>query len=249
MASVTTAAPARVRPFVDASTMVGDSAALARFAATHGYVFVRGLAPRASVMNVRADVLTCCARRGWLDDRAPQSRGVARSDAASRATESELLALQGEVQWRPAFLALRHDPGILAVVEAVLGATPVPGYGDVCRLAFPNDLERTTPPHQDHFFTRRSTSLWTVWIPLGDCPPALGGLVVMPGSHTNGLLAHDGGTPEAPFIIADEDASWAGRSYRAGDVLMFNALTVHSARPNATADRIRLSADFRFQAS
>ena len=97
------------------------------------------------------------------------------------------------------------------------------------------------------FYTRRSTSLWTVWIPLGECPSTLGGLAVLPGSHAGGLRAHDGGEGEARFIVLPENTLWAGSSYRVGDVLLFNAVTVHGARPNVTADRIRISADFRYQ--
>ena len=69
---------------------------------------------------------------------------------------------------------------------------------------------------------------------------------MLPGSHAGGLLPHDGGEGEARFVVLPDDTPWAGSSFRAGDVL-FNALTVHCARPNVTAHRIRMSADFRYQ--
>jgi hypothetical protein len=240
-------APTRVRPFLDAAAALRDPGSLARLATEHGYLFIRGLVARATVMSLRSEVLDQCARRGWLVDGAPRSRGIARRRAASSATDDALLLLQGDVQIRPAFAELRRHAAILAVLESVMHAVPVPGYGDVCRLAFPNDVERTTPPHQDYFYTRGSTALWTVWIPLGDCSSSLGGLAVLPGSHSRGLLPHDGGAGDARFIELDADAAWAGASYRAGDVLMLSALTVHAARPNVTADRIRVSVDFRYQ--
>jgi len=86
-----------------------------------------------------------------------------------------------------------------------------------------------------------------VWVPLGDCPSTLGGLAVLPGSHVGGLRAHDGGEGEARFVVLPDDTMWSSNNYCVGDVLMFNAVTVHGARPNVTADRIRISADFRFQ--
>jgi ectoine hydroxylase-related dioxygenase (phytanoyl-CoA dioxygenase family) len=116
----------------------------------------------------------------------------------------------------------------------------------VCRLAFPNDLERTTAPHQDFFYTRDSTDLWTAWTPLGDCPAELGGLAVLPGSHAGGLRPHDGGEGKARFIVLDESEEWVGDDYRTGDVLFLNALTVHGARPNVTPSRIRISVDCRY---
>lgn len=237
----------RVEPFVDATEWIADPAMLARLSSTHGYLFLRDLAPQATVSLLRAQVLDVCARRGWLDDRVPHSEAVAHPDAAGHATRDELISFQGDVQILPAFSELRCDPGILSVLEAVLGGPPVAGYGDVCRLAFPRDLGRTTPPHQDHFYTRKSTSLWTVWVPLGDCPATLGGLAVLPGSHAGGLRAHDGGEGEARFVVLPDETVWASDSYGVGDVLMFNAVTVHGARPNVTLDRIRISADFRFQ--
>ena len=236
-----------VRPFVEANGAIADPDALRGLANSNGYLFLRNVVPRAKVKLLRSEVLAQCARREWLDDRAPPSRAIARAGAAIRATRDELLALQGDIQILPVFSELRRDPAILSVLEAVFGAPPVDRCGDVCRLAFPADLGRTTRPHQDHFYTRGSTSLWTAWIPIGDCPAPLGGLAVLPGSHANGLRAHDGGEGEGRFIELADDAPWAGADFRAGDVLLFNALTVHGARPNVTRNRIRISADYRYR--
>jgi ectoine hydroxylase-related dioxygenase (phytanoyl-CoA dioxygenase family) len=237
----------RVRPFVEANGAIAKPDTLRELASSNGYLFLRNVVPRAKVNLLRSEVLAQCARREWLDDRAPRSRAIARAGAANRATRDELLALQGDIQILPVFSELRREPAILSVLEAVFGAPPVAGCGDVCRLAFPADLERTTRPHQDHFYTRGSTSLWTAWIPLGNCPATLGGLAVLPGSHVDGLLAHDGGEGEGRFIELADDAPWAGADFRAGDVLLFNALTVHGARPNLTRNRIRISADYRYR--
>jgi ectoine hydroxylase-related dioxygenase (phytanoyl-CoA dioxygenase family) len=233
MATVTTARLITgVRPFVDATPMLCDPASLGEFATTQGYLFLRDIVSRETIASLRDAVLAECARRQWLDGQAP--------------TRNELLALQAAIQIQPVFARLRHDPGILSVLETLFQATPLAGYGDVCRLAFPNDLERTTAPHQDFFYTRGSTDLWTVWTPLGDCPSELGGLAVLPRSHADGLRPHDGGEGEARFIVLDDDEPWVGGDYRAGDVLMLNALTVHGARPNITGDRIRISVDCRY---
>jgi ectoine hydroxylase-related dioxygenase (phytanoyl-CoA dioxygenase family) len=225
---------ARVEPFIDSADVLDDHAAIQRRAAADGYLFFRNLAPRDLVEQLRGQVLDQCARRGWLDGH-------------TLPTRDELLAWQADVQVLPAFSALRGERRITSVLEMIFGVPAVAGCGDVCRVAFPRDLERTTRPHQDHFYTRGSTSLWTVWIPLGDCPALLGGLAVLPGSHTDGLRAHDGGEGESRYILLPEDVPWAGTDFRAGDVLMVNALTVHGARPNMTEQDVRVSIDCRYR--
>jgi hypothetical protein len=157
--------------------------------------------------------------------------------------------LQLDVHLSPEFSRLRSDTSLLGVVEAILGAPPVPNQGDVCRIFHPDAIAFTTPPHQDHFFTRRDPNLWTAWIPLGPCPTALGGLAVLRGSHVNGLQPHDFMTAAGVSIAVPGAAVWDSASYRAGDVLLFNALTIHRARPNLTATTLRLSADFRYGAT
>ena len=83
--------------------------------------------------------------------------------------------------------------------------------------------------------------MWTVWIPLGECPPALGGLALLPGSHLRGLLPHGEGGIEEELA-----AGWVSAHYRPGDVLIFHGRTVHRALENRVAGALRLSADFRF---
>lgn len=235
--------------FFDATSLLGDARAIRDRASKDGYLFFRGLMPREEIATLRREVVAQCSRRRWLEEGALPDDAIAHPHAAARASRDELLLLQADVQVHPAFAALRHDARIADILAAVFGVRAAAGYGDVCRLVFPRDLDRTTLPHQDYYYTRGSPSLWTVWLPLGDCPAALGGLAVVPGSHTDGLRAHDGGDGEAKHILLGADTPWVGDDFRAGDALLFNALTVHGARPNVTERSIRISADFRFRPS
>jgi Phytanoyl-CoA dioxygenase (PhyH) len=85
---------------------------------------------------------------------------------------------------------------------------------------------------------------------LGDCPRELGGLAVWPGSRHRGVIDH-GFVPGVGGlgIRTDRipDVRWYSTDYRIGDVLIFHSLTVHGALSNRTADRLRISADFRYQ--
>jgi ectoine hydroxylase-related dioxygenase (phytanoyl-CoA dioxygenase family) len=44
-----------------------------------------------------------------------------------------------------------------------------------------------------------------------------------------------------------DDATWAASDLEAGDVVLFSALTVHCALDNTTADRLRVSVDYRYR--
>lgn len=40
---------------------------------------------------------------------------------------------------------------------------------------------------------------------------------------------------------------WRNQDMKEGDVILFHSLTVHAARPNITADSLRVSVDYRYQ--
>lgn len=240
------ASPLLVRAFQDSTPHANDTAVLRARATDAGYLFFRGLVDAALVRRLRREILTLFAERGWLIPGSAMMDGRVTSGAVRHALPDELSALQVQIQLLPVFRQLRVDPAIMSVLERIFAAPPREGFGDVCRIMPPEMVHRTTPPHQDHFYTRGSTSQWTVWLPVGSCPVALGGLVVWPGSHRDGLRSHDRPIEDGHAIVVAPDVVRHGASYRAGDALLFNALTVHQARPNVTTDRVRVSVDYRY---
>ena len=216
--------------FTDSSAIAHDAERLRRSAEESGYLFFRGLVAPAAVGALRDQVVPRCEKHGWL------ARGGAPDPVAFLA---EVLSL-------PAFVALGDDPAILAVLSRIFQGPVATRCGDVCRVVSPESPESATPPHQDQFYVRGAANLWTVWVPLGDCPRTLGGLAILPGSHRAGLLAHSGGAGH-PAPGSEPDARWATTDYRAGDVLMFGSLTVHGACPNLSGNRLRLSVDYRYR--
>jgi hypothetical protein len=236
-----------VRPFEDSNGIAHDGEALRARAAELGYLFMRGLLRPTLVHALRLGVLTLCARRGWLADETPVERGIVRPGVRVGAYDADFTALQVEVYGLAEFRAVRMDDTLLGVLARLFGEPARAERGDICRIKSPAAPEFTTPPHQDNFFLRGSARMWTAWVPLGHCPPTLGGLAVLPGSHRDGLRSHEGPREDCRGVAVPSDAVWAGSGYRCGDVLLFNALTVHRARPNVTTERLRVSADFRYQ--
>jgi ectoine hydroxylase-related dioxygenase (phytanoyl-CoA dioxygenase family) len=241
----TVSAVARIRPalpFADATPLLGDAAALRRRADADGYLCLRGLVAREAVEALRRRVLAICEAAGWLaggDVAAPGARVEAYDDPRMLAFQRDVLGL-GEVA------ALRADPALAAVVAAVCGAPVEPTLGDVPRVAFPGAPDLTTPPHQDANYVRDEPDLWTVWIPLGDCPVERGVLALVPGSHRGGLLPHPPAGVATEGAAVPGDSVWAAGDLAGGDVVTFHGRTVHAACDNVS-DRLRLSLDFRYR--
>jgi ectoine hydroxylase-related dioxygenase (phytanoyl-CoA dioxygenase family) len=87
------------------------------------------------------------------------------------------------------------------------------------------------------------------WVPLMDLPESLGGLAIVPSPRTLGSLLPDLEKDSASRFIAPDafpDDAWCRADYRPGDVLIFGPFTPHCGMPNS-ADRLRLSIDFRVQ--
>jgi hypothetical protein len=235
------------QPFADASLLIGDPAGLRETAAEQGYLYFPGLIETGTVRQLRSRVLTVCRELGWLAPGRPEAQGIARPDIKIGDYEDpNYLALLQRIMPLPEFTALGRHAGTLDILEKLFGG-PVEGdKGSVLRVFSPHHPELATPAHQDRYYLHNMPDLWTVWQPLGACPAEMGGLAVLPGSHREGILAHDGEGIGDHILTIAEEAVWATGDYGWGDVLMFNNLTVHRAGVNRSI-RLRLSADYRYR--
>ena len=68
-----------LRDFTDSTAIAGDGPALAARLERDGYLFIRGLLPRAAVAEVRAQFLDLAARGGWLAAGHPVEAAIASS--------------------------------------------------------------------------------------------------------------------------------------------------------------------------
>jgi SAM-dependent methyltransferase len=216
----------------DASAERRHAMRLRNRALREGYVFLRGLLPRAAVMALRRQAIATCRELGLLDGRERWCGGLFGDGSGTGAhTDARWLQLQQRLLSQPELAALENHPALRGVVADILEAAPVGGQGSVCRLAPPSACQAPTAMHRDYEYIPGSTRLWTAWLPLGDCPLELGPLAVSPRSEQQ-----DGAG----------DLPWASAPMRAGDVLLINVLTLHRACPNFTRNRVRLSLDFRY---
>lgn len=126
----------------------------------------------------------------------------------------------------------------------------------------------TTPGHQDYYFFR-PVEFCTVWIPLMDIDESVGGLAIGKGSRQEGLhevwwkgkdylgvaesaeqasaWRADGGVVVAGTVRkGNEGREWLRSDFQMGDALIFHPLMMHAGIANHS-DKVRISADFRYQ--
>ena len=233
----------------DSSPLLADGPALRERFAADGCALLCGLLPATEIAALRAEVLDVLAESGWLDPAAPVD------DARPGPTwinegEPAFFPMYTRLQSLHRFHALAHHPALVQAMRTILDDEVLVHPRKVSRQTFPENPFGTTPPHQDYRFIQGTTDVLTAWIPLGDYSGDEGGLKIIPGSHTRGLL------PPVSYKavggigvdVPDDAPGWATADFRAGDVLVFHSLSVHGARPNQS-ERMRLSADFRYQSA
>ncbi len=247
---------------------LGDQKTLRERMQENGYLFLKGFFNREDVLAARRTIVERMADAGLLEPGTVPMLAVIRrgektslkSELAENNAELEKILYTGELMnfYRVLFgEEVRHfDYTWLRAVG--------PGAG--------------TNPHCDIVYMGRGTRdrLYTAWVPIGDVPIELGGLMILEGSHRqnarlspylkrdvdqyclNGRHAEaiesgdklwewDGVLSRNPVSLREKlGGRWLTTNFRAGDLLTFPMHTVHASLDNPT-DRIRLSSDSRYQ--
>lgn len=227
-----------MRELADSTALQSDQAALRRRLAGDGYLFFRRLLRPADVSAAYDSVRAELAVGGWTDaDGRPAAmpRAVSVRDALADPSFRAALASRG-------LNRLAYLQPLRGVVRLILGPGAFCYPAKVLRTVYPESPTTATRGryiHQD-FAVSGVQDMLTTWLPLMDIPAQLGGLAVLPGSHLD--------RPRRPRLLPADAHGWATTDYAPGDVLLFHCLTSHAALPNH-AGRLRISADFRWQAA
>jgi hypothetical protein len=237
------------RPYIDSTKDLGTPAVLQSVFRRDGYVYLKGLLPRARVDAVADEVLRVAADHKWLADDYSREVPLARPGQALFDPDPEYRAVHRRMWSNEGLHALMHDPNLLDTVRVFVGEDVLVHPLKVLRAEFPDPphaVAATTTWHQDFPTTQGSLNTVTAWTPLTRCDAYTGALRVVPGSHNSGVASMrvvstaDGWAPDVSF-----DEYHCG-PIEPGDVIFFSALTLHGASTNR-GTRLRLSIDCRYQ--
>lgn len=192
------------------------------FYAANGYLLVRGLISRKEAAALRAEVHAIAARQGPTN-----------ATWASVAEQGTRLEHSHDVQFRSAaFTRLLVDPRLLDVLTGLIGPNVQLHHNKM--FIKPPENGSPFPMHQDYgYFPHRGTSMTAAILHLDDAPEAKGCVRLYPGSHKLGALPATGADRHVDQTLFPPAGGQAIEA-EAGDLLVFNFLTVHGSGLNVS---------------
>jgi hypothetical protein len=153
---------------------IGDAAELGRRLTDDGYLYVPGFFDPALILAARASVTDRLAAEGSLDPAYPAIEGVTKPDLK--------FSFRGDLaKHNAAVLRVVYGPELLGFYENLFGE-PVRHYDYTWFRGVSRGMG--THPHCDLVYMGRGThQLLTCWIPYGDIPLEMGGVMLLEGSH------------------------------------------------------------------
>jgi phytanoyl-CoA hydroxylase len=188
----------------------------------NGYLLVPGCIDPDEAADLRTEVHAIAARQGPTD-----------ATWSSVAEGGTVLEHSHDVQFRSAaFSRLLVDSRLTDVFTSLIGPNVQLHHNKM--FIKPPERGSPFPMHQDYgYFPHRGTSMTAAILHLDDAPDAKGCVRVYPGSHKLGPLAAIG---QDHHVDPDRFplAAAVPIEAKAGDLLVFNYLTVHGSGLNVS---------------
>lgn len=237
-----------------------------------GYLWLKGVLPRDEVLAFRRRYFSRLAETGIVDvSRDPVEGLYSGTEAEDR--EGGRKARMEIVRWAY-YEAFCLSKEIVRFYEAFLEGDLYLHKRKILRHVLPGS-PNSTGAHYDLVYLRGGTDrICTSWIPIGDIPVEMGGLVYLEGSDSVGraleaevsagnahlspeerVKAYNDNMTAGGWIskdlpaLADKFGSrWLMADYEAGDMVVHSPYMIHAATDNRDAGRrMRLSTDIRYQ--
>lgn len=236
-----------------------------------GYLWLKQLLDRDEVLAFRRRFFASFRDFGLLAPGSDPMDGIYAGGGDDRAAIREKMA---EIARTAAYEAFCLSKPILQFYEAFLGGPVYLHKRMILRFTRPHDAS-ATGAHYDLTYLRGGTDrLCSSWIPIGDIPIELGGLVYLEGSDAWGrkmeaeftlknaelppeerISAYNknmtaGGyvTKNLPELADRLNTRWLMADYETGDMVVHSGYMIHAATMNENDHGImRLSTDIRYQ--
>lgn len=245
--------------------------AIRRLYEENGYVWLKGFLPRNDVIEFRGWVFGHLASVGLIEQGTDPREGIAAAAVTdNRAVDRYLMSLVRSV----AYEGFCAQPRMARFMDEFLSGISYLHKRKIMRHVRPGTTT-VTPAHYDLVYLRGGTSrVVTTWIPLGDIPVEMGGLVYLEGSHAIGLRMErefseqngdlspeerisaynrnmtEGGwvSKDLPDMAERFNTRWLAADYQAGDIMLHSPFMIHASTTNQDrSQRLRLSTDIRYQ--
>jgi ectoine hydroxylase-related dioxygenase (phytanoyl-CoA dioxygenase family) len=237
----------------------------------HGYVWLKRFLDPDAVNAFRGWVFGHLAGAGLIEPGSDPRLGLA---AAAESDPQQANRILMSLVRSVAYEGFCAQPRLAAFMDEFLSGISYLHKRKIMRHTLPGS-STTTPAHYDLVYLRGGTSrIVTAWIPLGDVPVDMGGLVYLEGSHAIGrrmetefaagsaglsaeerISAYNRNMAEGGWVSKDLsdmaerfDTRWLIADYEAGDVMLHSPYMIHASTANESPERlIRLSTDIRYQ--
>lgn len=243
-----------------------------------GYVWLKGFFDRDEVLALRRRFFNAYKGSGLLQSDTDPQDGLFSGNIESDLNQKILM----EFVRTAAYEAFCLHPKLWQFYDNLFETPSYLHKRKIVRYKTPNLLNQllsthpaTTPAHYDLIYLRGGNDkVVSSWIPLGDTPVEMGGLVYLEGSDLLGrkmeaeftaknynlspeerISAYNKNMVEGGWVGKDLgamaekfNARWLVADYEAGDMVVHNAYMIHAATNNMDErGRIRLSTDIRYQ--
>ena len=209
----------------------------------HGYTVIRNVIPTTWINNLKSSFLEQYNNVFEEDLKFFKNEKIAKDLNNFRTKQTELY---DKLQKNTILLEFGKIKEIISPVKKILGNNIGLFQKIPFRVDAPLEVSELALWHQDYHYVKGNTDILTVWVPLQDTPYSLGCLSVMPGSHKLGIIPHTKNIlrkKNIPLGIYDKFYKFC--EMKEGDILLFNALLLHSSNLNIS-NSVRLSVQLRY---
>lgn len=235
-----------------------------------GYLWLKGFFERGEILDFRRHFFEAFAKTGLLQTGSDPAQGI----YGGQETRSETQKILMQFVRTAAFESFCLQPRLWRFYDNFLDGPSYLHKRKIIRYTAPQS-GYATPAHYDLIYLRGGVdSVCTSWIPIGDTPVEMGGLIYLEGSDALGrkmerefaernadlppeerISAYNRNMAEGGWVSRDLpemaerfDSRWLVADYEAGDMVVHSSYMIHAATNNEDPQaRIRLSTDIRYQ--